>query len=71
MDFGYSPTVEQWRERVHAFLDEVIYPAEPTFHEQVRVSRVQPGDVGGGHRGQQLVGPAGGSKVGDLCGGSS
>jgi acyl-CoA dehydrogenase len=35
MDFGYSPTVEQWRERVQAFLDEVIYPAEATFHEQV------------------------------------
>ena len=40
MDFGYSPTVEQWRERVHAFLDEVIYPAEPTFHEQVRAQVV-------------------------------
>jgi acyl-CoA dehydrogenase len=36
MDFGYSPTVEQWRVRVQALLDEVIYPAEPTFHEQVQ-----------------------------------
>jgi len=35
MDFGYSPAVEQWRVRVQAFLDEVIYPAEPVFHEQV------------------------------------
>jgi acyl-CoA dehydrogenase len=35
MDFGYSPSVEQWRERVQIFLDEVIYPAEPVFHEQV------------------------------------
>ena len=35
MDFGYSPTVEQWRERVQSFLDEVILPAEPTFHQQV------------------------------------
>jgi hypothetical protein len=36
MDFGYSPTVEQWRVRVQALLDEVVYPAEPTFHEQVQ-----------------------------------
>jgi len=35
MDFGYSPTVEQWRERVQGFLDEVILPAEHIFHEQV------------------------------------
>ena len=35
MDFGYTPTVEQWRERVQAFLDEVILPAEPTFRDQV------------------------------------
>ncbi len=35
MDFGYSPTVEQWRERVQSFLDEVILPAEHTLHEQV------------------------------------
>jgi acyl-CoA dehydrogenase len=36
MDFGYTPTVQQWRERVHAFLDEVIYPAESTFRDQAR-----------------------------------
>jgi acyl-CoA dehydrogenase len=36
MDFGYGPTVEKWRERVQAFLDEVIYPAEATFREQVQ-----------------------------------
>jgi len=35
MDFGYGKTVEAWQERVQAFLDEVIYPAEPTFHAQV------------------------------------
>jgi hypothetical protein len=35
MDFGYSPAVEQWRERVQTFLDEVILPAEPVFHRQV------------------------------------
>ena len=29
-------SVEQWRERVQAFLDEVIDPAEQTFHQQVR-----------------------------------
>ena len=36
MDFGYSPAVEQWGERVQTFLDEVIFPAEPVFHQQVR-----------------------------------
>src|SRR6476659_7396207 len=35
MDFGYTPVMEQWRERVQAFLDEVVLPAEATFHEQV------------------------------------
>src|SRR6476646_1692265 len=35
MDFGFTPVMEQWRERVQDFLDEVIYPAEATFHEQV------------------------------------
>src|SRR5665647_2935197 len=35
MDFGYSTTVEQWRQRVQSFLDEVILPVERTFHEQV------------------------------------
>src|SRR5665647_508812 len=33
----------------------------------VRVSRVQPGDVGGGHRGEQLVGSTCGSQCGDLA----
>src|SRR6478736_328226 len=35
MDFGFTPVMEQWQQRVQAFLDEVIYPAEATFHEQV------------------------------------
>jgi len=35
MDFGYSSTVEQWRARVQDFLDDVILPAEATFHAQV------------------------------------
>src|SRR6476619_7603297 len=35
MDFGFTPVMEQWQQRVQAFLDEVIYPAEETFHEQV------------------------------------
>ena len=29
-------SVEQWRERVQAFLDEVIDPADQTFHQHVR-----------------------------------
>src|SRR5450756_3087047 len=42
MDFGYSPTVEQWRERVQSFLEEVILPAEHTFHEQVHAQAATP-----------------------------
>ncbi|GAA1255964.1 acyl-CoA dehydrogenase family protein [Oryzihumus leptocrescens] len=35
MDFGFTPVMEQWQQRVQAFLDEVVYPAEATFYEQV------------------------------------
>jgi acyl-CoA dehydrogenase len=40
MDFAYTPVMEQWRERVQAFLDEVVYPAEPVFEEQVAAQSV-------------------------------
>ncbi|WP_193075102.1 acyl-CoA dehydrogenase [Pseudomonas sp. FME51] len=35
MDFGYSPKVKQLRERVDAFMQEHVFPAEATFHQQV------------------------------------
>ena len=35
MDFAYDATTEQYRERLLAFMDERIYPAERVFAEQV------------------------------------
>ena len=35
MDFGYSPKVKELRERVDAFLQEHVFPAEAFFHKQV------------------------------------
>lgn len=35
MDFGYSPKVKDLRERVDAFMQEFVFPAEPIFHQQV------------------------------------
>lgn len=35
MDFGYSAKVQQLRERVDAFMQEHVFPAEPIFHQQV------------------------------------
>ncbi|MGI3130600.1 acyl-CoA dehydrogenase [Halopseudomonas pachastrellae] len=35
MDFGYSPKVKELRERVDAFMQEHVFPAEATFHHQV------------------------------------
>ncbi|SDS32898.1 acyl-CoA dehydrogenase [Halopseudomonas xinjiangensis] len=35
MDFGYSPKVKELRERVDAFMQEHVFPAEPIFHKQV------------------------------------
>ena len=34
MDFAYSPKVEDFRARLGAFMDEVVYPNERTFFEQ-------------------------------------
>lgn len=33
MDFAYDATMQKLRERVQAFMDEKIYPAEPVFAE--------------------------------------
>jgi acyl-CoA dehydrogenase len=35
MEFAYDERTEQLRERVHAFMDEFVYPAEPVLAEQV------------------------------------
>jgi len=35
MDFAYSPKVQQLRERLIAFMDEHVYPAEAVFEQQV------------------------------------
>ena len=35
MDFAYSPKVQALRERVSAFMEEHVYPAEAVFEQQV------------------------------------
>jgi len=35
MDFSYSPKTEELRRRVLDFMDEVVYPAEPVYAEQL------------------------------------
>src|SRR5687767_15695380 len=34
MDFAFDATTEQLRERLLAFMDECVYPAEPRFREE-------------------------------------
>jgi acyl-CoA dehydrogenase len=38
MDFSFSDRCEQLRERLLAFMDEHVYPAERTYHEQIVAS---------------------------------
>ncbi|MDH3968468.1 MAG: acyl-CoA dehydrogenase family protein [Rhodospirillales bacterium] len=38
MDFSYSQKVEDYRARLSAFMDEVVYPNERTFFEQLEAS---------------------------------
>jgi len=38
MDFSYSQKVEDYRARLSAFMDEVVYPGERTFFEQHEAS---------------------------------
>jgi acyl-CoA dehydrogenase len=38
MDFGFDPTTTEMRERLLAFMDDCVYPAEPLFREQVEHS---------------------------------
>ncbi|MFB4164716.1 acyl-CoA dehydrogenase family protein [Alteribacillus sp. JSM 102045] len=36
MNFTYTEKVEQWRERLLQFMEEVVYPNEKTYKEQLR-----------------------------------
>src|SRR5512144_2401295 len=36
MDFAYSPKAQELREKLLAFMDEHVYPAEAVYHEQMR-----------------------------------
>jgi acyl-CoA dehydrogenase len=38
MDFSYSQKVEDYRARLSAFMDEVVYPGERTFFEQLEAA---------------------------------
>ena len=35
MDFAYDDTTQRLREQITAFMDELVYPNEPLWHEQV------------------------------------
>jgi acyl-CoA dehydrogenase len=41
MDFDYSPKQKEWMSRVGAFMDQHIYPAEATYHEQMNAARAK------------------------------
>ncbi len=41
MDFEYSPKVKALQQRVSAFMDEHIYPAEKWFHAEVEANRAK------------------------------
>ena len=38
MDFAFDQKTVELRERLLAFMDEVVYPAEPVFREQVELA---------------------------------
>lgn len=38
MDFAYSPRVEEFREKLLAFMDEQVYPAEQVYDQQMKDS---------------------------------
>jgi len=39
MDFSYSDKVRDLQQRVNAFMDELVYPAEARFHEEIEHNR--------------------------------
>ena len=38
MDFGYSPRTQDLRQRVSAFMDEFVYPAEARYHAEIEAN---------------------------------
>lgn len=38
MDFAYTPKVEEYRQRLHRFMDDFVYPAEPRYEQQMAES---------------------------------
>jgi len=38
VDFGFTPRMEEWRQRLLGFMDEHIYPAEPVYEEQMEAA---------------------------------
>jgi acyl-CoA dehydrogenase len=38
MDFAFDDRTQDLRERLLAFMDEYVYPAEPTFREQAEAA---------------------------------
>jgi acyl-CoA dehydrogenase len=58
MDFDYSPKVQDLQQRLRAFMDEHVYPAEARFHAEVEANR-RAGNAGRplqGDRGAQAQG---------------
>ena len=41
MQFGYSEKTQKLRERVTAFMEQNVYPAEPVFADEVRANRAK------------------------------
>ena len=41
MDFAFDATTLELRERLLAFMDECVYPAEPRFREEVERPRTR------------------------------
>jgi acyl-CoA dehydrogenase len=41
MDFGYDDRTQDLRERLLAFMDERVYPAEPVFREQAEMAEAE------------------------------
>ncbi|GAA5237009.1 acyl-CoA dehydrogenase [Verticiella sediminum] len=39
MDFAYTPKMIEWRDRLTAFVNEHVVPAEPRFREEIQANR--------------------------------
>ncbi len=47
MDFAFDDRTQDLRERLLAFMDEQVYPAEPVFREQEEAARPPAADGSG------------------------